>query len=778
MEYDVYITVNGKEELLVSNPKYDKPYQEKTLVSFGYPKGTHVSQVRYELKNPPAGLYSKETIRHIFTIKEGYTGQVKNTSLYDVVGYNSKNDKIHWSNSKEILNNDKPGEYDVTDNPGEYSDITTPTGDRTANVIDKPSAAVPIAQTGIKFLTSNQGVVVSGKNRIEGFFKNNQSSPTTINKQLESYALLPVDVVVDSNNPEYQLVNTLGVADEKTENGNNSNGVFTVVTDNYQGTGRQLVKISWNEDKINPGKGLTYRFNVTIKGTAPVPIIMDTYGYSGDKTISVPQNPSSITDSYLQKNLDNMDNSNDLDKNRVQSGNQYKMVKENKVKTQKLVKGENDTDYSKFGYTNLGGDISYRLEMTNFGDKIGHFVMMDVLPSVGDLGISDNVSRDSQFTPILTGPVVLSNLDSSKVSIKYSKSKNPSRKDLVKDVVYPTTTEPLEDPINAENPNWLSEDQVTDWTGIHSFMISMNKGEWESGETALLEFNMKAPDTLDASLTDYKLDDTSRAAWNSFAYTSNNSQVVEPERVGIVVNQFEAELIKVDDKTGDVLSGAVFELQDSEGNVLESGLTTDESGKLSIDNLAPGKYQLVETKAPTGYELDATPIEFSIKAKDDQNKQEHVKVKKVNKIKESLIILEKKDSKSKKLLSGAEFELRDEKGKVIRETIKVEKDGTTVIADVPFGSYQLIETKAPDGYRIDGKPFVFTVKQNKETIRLSIYNDKLPTNPIKPNKPNKPNKLIKLPQTGEEVKKGLGLLGVFLILIVSVLVFKRKKDSN
>src|SRR5699024_9344067 len=30
------------------------------------------------------------------------------------------------------------------------------------------------------------------------------------------------------------------------------------------------------------------------------------------------------------------------------------------------------------------------------------------------------------------------------------------------------------------------------------------------------------------------------------------------------------------------------------------------------ENLEPGKYQLVETKAPSGYRIDRTPIEFEI----------------------------------------------------------------------------------------------------------------------------------------------------------------------
>ncbi|WP_220725795.1 MSCRAMM family protein, partial [Brochothrix thermosphacta] len=47
-------------------------------------------------------------------------------------------------------------------------------------------------------------------------------------------------------------------------------------------------------------------------------------------------------------------------------------------------------------------------------------------------------------------------------------------------------------------------------------------------------------------------------------------------------------LAKTDDKTGEALQGAVFELQDAEGKVIESGLTTDISGKLAIDQLKPG----------------------------------------------------------------------------------------------------------------------------------------------------------------------------------------------
>ncbi|OZH73465.1 hypothetical protein CGC24_12865, partial [Enterococcus faecium] len=41
-------------------------------------------------------------------------------------------------------------------------------------------------------------------------------------------------------------------------------------------------------------------------------------------------------------------------------------------------------------------------------------------------------------------------------------------------------------------------------------------------------------------------------------------------------------LTKIDDQSGEILQGAVFELQNREGETLQTGLTTGEDGKLSL----------------------------------------------------------------------------------------------------------------------------------------------------------------------------------------------------
>ncbi len=73
------------------------------------------------------------------------------------------------------------------------------------------------------------------------------------------------------------------------------------------------------------------------------------------------------------------------------------------------------------------------------------------------------------------------------------------------------------------------------------------------------------------------------------------------------------ELIKIDkDDPGLRLPGAEFELQDKDGNTLQAEMTTDKKGQIVVNNLKPGHYQFVETKAPEGYEKLMEPVKFTI----------------------------------------------------------------------------------------------------------------------------------------------------------------------
>lgn len=71
-------------------------------------------------------------------------------------------------------------------------------------------------------------------------------------------------------------------------------------------------------------------------------------------------------------------------------------------------------------------------------------------------------------------------------------------------------------------------------------------------------------------------------------------------------------LIKLDDATDERLSEAEFNLLDSEGEIVKEGLVTNDQGEILVEDLLLGNYQLIETSAPEGYELDDTPIDVEI----------------------------------------------------------------------------------------------------------------------------------------------------------------------
>lgn len=67
-------------------------------------------------------------------------------------------------------------------------------------------------------------------------------------------------------------------------------------------------------------------------------------------------------------------------------------------------------------------------------------------------------------------------------------------------------------------------------------------------------------------------------------------------------------IIKVDRDNNEIkLKGVKFQVKDSENNVVKEG-TTNEQGELTFENLAPGKYKIVETETCNNYQLSKEEI--------------------------------------------------------------------------------------------------------------------------------------------------------------------------
>ncbi|EAE9251743.1 LPXTG cell wall anchor domain-containing protein, partial [Listeria monocytogenes] len=157
------------------------------------------------------------------------------------------------------------------------------------------------------------------------------------------------------------------------------------------------------------------------------------------------------------------------------------------------------------------------------------------------------------------------------------------------------------------------------------------------------------------------------------------------------------------------------------GTVVRENLVTDDNGEISVADLAPGDYKLIETKAPAGYQLDATPVHFTI----DFNQSEAAKVSKTNTAKTGTVVLTKKDSATNTELADATFELRNEDGALVSENLVTDDNGEISVADLAPGDYKLIETKAPTGYQLDAAPVHFTIDFNQtEAANVTKTNKK------------------------------------------------------
>ncbi|KAA0774478.1 LPXTG cell wall anchor domain-containing protein [Bacillus sp. AR2-1] len=240
-----------------------------------------------------------------------------------------------------------------------------------------------------------------------------------------------------------------------------------------------------------------------------------------------------------------------------------------------------------------------------------------------------------------------------------------------------------------------NNDVRTDLTTVKDGKISVP--DLRPGDYQFIE--IKAPEH-------YKLDST------PLKFTIKKSQA-EKLQVTATNSLIEGavELIKVDDINPDTkLSDAVFNIIDAKGKVVRTNLTTDKDGKVSASNLRPGDYQFVETKAPKDYDLNKTPIPFTI----EKSQPAHVSVTAKNCLTKGGVELTKVDSlDAKETLEGAVFKITDMNGNDIRTNLVTNKDGKIIAKDLQPGDYQFIETKAPKHYDLNEEPIKFTIERSQ-----------------------------------------------------------------
>ena len=155
------------------------------------------------------------------------------------------------------------------------------------------------------------------------------------------------------------------------------------------------------------------------------------------------------------------------------------------------------------------------------------------------------------------------------------------------------------------------------------------------------------------------------------------------------------ELRKIDAVTKKALAGAVFDLENQSGKVLQANLTTDSNGNLIVKNLKDGNYQFVEVKAPQGYQINSKPIQFTIN--DSSSNAVSVKVTAENqplKSSSSKISGSRKSSSSSKKLNSRVTASSSKKSSSIKSSSSLNRVSSKQSSGIKGSSSEALRSKS------------------------------------------------------------------------------------
>lgn len=114
-------------------------------------------------------------------------------------------------------------------------------------------------------------------------------------------------------------------------------------------------------------------------------------------------------------------------------------------------------------------------------------------------------------------------------------------------------------------------------------------------------------------------------------------------------------------------------------------------------------------------------------------------------------------------LAGAEFELRDKNGDSVGTAQTTDETGKVIFENLDWGEYKLVETKAPEGYRLLRKPIDVKITANELNVELNVENSKIGW---------------ELPESGGIGTTLFYALGAILMIISLVFLLKKKRTRE
>jgi uncharacterized repeat protein (TIGR01451 family)/LPXTG-motif cell wall-anchored protein len=324
------------------------------------------------------------------------------------------------------------------------------------------------------------------------------------------------------------------------------------VIDDFNGTGRQLVRVRFPEPPTADGwSGMSplTRARVSFDVT-PGPMTLA----ATNRAEAFPSDPVSAARLQCQSGIfaaptaANSNDTNDLDADGLVSGDAYCEAVADvvpassvvNVASDKAVKGENDPSFMHFpaigSIDSNGGTADFQINLSNVGGvALSDLVVYDVLPFVGDTGLSQTqvaTARGSAWATRFAG------IDPATVpagaQIEYSGSTNPCRDEL--------TTPAATFPAGCVN-DWSTSFPSGDIALVKALRVTFPSGtlsSFDPGESISIEYAVTYPSGVAPG----------EVAWNNFAFAGDRVDTgsailpTEPPKVGLAIPQIDLAVTK------------------------------------------------------------------------------------------------------------------------------------------------------------------------------------------------------------------------------------------
>ena len=181
------------------------------------------------------------------------------------------------------------------------------------------------------------------------------------------------------------------------------------------------------------------------------------------------------------------------------------------------------------------------------------------------------------------------------------------------------------------------------------------------------------------------------------------------------------EIVKIDSVTKKPVANCTFDIRSIDGTYHET-LTTDGAGRIFLETMTPGSYEVKETAVPKGYNLNPEKQTVELTAGGTFTLT-------FENVPKTDFTLFKHDSNNHPI-AGVTFEISKKGGQSLGH-FTTDGQGKLTVPNLEPGIYVAVETDCPDDYILDKTPHEFQVNAGVTNVGIDVVNLKKPEITVK-----------------------------------------------